>query len=113
VKPVLTCPHRLVASAGLLGLALCNVVYAASNDDRGRQLFTKDATPPCAICHTLSDAGATGAVGPSLDDLKPDEQRVIRALQSGVGVMPAYAQLPADDMQAIARYVARATGAAK
>ena len=103
----------LVLGAGLLWLAPCSVVQAASDDDRGKQLFLKDATPPCAVCHTLSDAGATGAVGPSLDELKPDEQRVIRALKSGVGVMPAYTQLSADDMQAVARYVARASGAAK
>jgi mono/diheme cytochrome c family protein len=103
----------LVLGAGLLGPALATVVHAASGDDRGKQLFLKDATPPCAVCHTLSDAGATGAVGPSLDELKPDVQRVVQALKTGVGVMPAYTQLSADDMQAIARYVARATGTAK
>jgi mono/diheme cytochrome c family protein len=113
VKSTLAVARCLLLGAGLLGLAFSSVVQAASGDDRGKQLFTKDATPPCAVCHTLSDAGATGAVGPSLDDLKPDEPRVIRALKSGVGVMPAYTQLSADDMQAIARYVARTTGAAK
>ena len=113
MKSTLAVARCLLLVAGLLGLAFSSVVRAASGDDRGKQLFTKDATPPCAVCHTLSDAGATGAVGPSLDDLKPDEQRVIRALKSGVGVMPAYTQLSADDMQAIARYVARTTGAAK
>jgi cytochrome c oxidase subunit 2 len=29
------------------------------------------AQPPCASCHTLSDAGATGAVGPDLDEVLP------------------------------------------
>lgn len=113
MKPKLDVVRCLVLGAGLLWLASGSVVQAASDDNRGKQLFLKDATPPCAVCHTLSDAGATGAVGPPLDELKPDEQRVIRALKSGVGVMPAYTQLSADDMQAIAGYVARATGAAK
>lgn len=113
MKPALDVARCVRLGAGLLGLAVGSVVQAASGDDRGKQLFTKDATPPCAICHTLSDAGATGAVGPSLDELKPDEQRVIRALKTGVGVMPAYSQLSAEDMQAVASYVARATGAAK
>jgi sulfite dehydrogenase len=112
VKTSLNVARCLILGAGLLGLAPC-AVQAANGDDRGKQLFLKDATPPCAVCHTLSDAGATGAVGPSLDELKPDVQRVVQALKTGVGVMPAYTQLSADDMQAIARYVARATGAAK
>lgn len=113
MKAALDVARCLVLGAGLVGFAPCAVVHAASADDRGKQLFLKDATPPCAVCHTLGDAGATGAVGPSLDELKPDVQRVVQALKTGVGVMPAYTQLSADDMQAIARYVARATGAAK
>lgn len=113
MKPALKGVPMLAWGAGLLALAPLDVIHAANGDDRGRQLFLKDATPPCAVCHTLGDAGATGAVGPSLDELKPDEQRVIQALKTGVGVMPAYSQLSAEQMQAIARYVARATGAAK
>lgn len=113
MKPFFAVARCLALGATVLALAPCTVVQAASGDERGKQLFQKDATPPCAVCHTLADAGATGAIGPSLDELKPDEQRVIRALKSGVGVMPAYTQLSADDMQAVANYVARATGAAK
>ena len=36
----------------------------------GKVVFTSN----CATCHTLADAGATGSVGPNLDDLKPDEE---------------------------------------
>src|SRR4051812_8024745 len=32
-----------------------------------KTIFTKSASPACASCHTLSDAGATGTVGPNLD----------------------------------------------
>jgi len=35
----------------------------------GKQVFTASAQPPCASCHTLSEAGATGQVGPNLDDV--------------------------------------------
>jgi mono/diheme cytochrome c family protein len=35
----------------------------------GEQLFTANAQPPCASCHTLSEANATGQVGPNLDDV--------------------------------------------
>jgi cytochrome c oxidase subunit II len=38
----------------------------------GKTLFTKAATPaPCASCHTLADAGATGTTGPNLDEVVP------------------------------------------
>src|SRR3954463_16464013 len=33
----------------------------------GKTIFTKSASPACASCHTLSDAGATGTIGPDLD----------------------------------------------
>ena len=52
-------------------------------------------------------------VGPSLDELKPDAQRVTQAVKAGIGAMPAYTQLSAEQIQALARYVARASGAAK
>jgi mono/diheme cytochrome c family protein len=35
----------------------------------GKQLFTAGAQPPCASCHTLQEAGASGTVGPNLDDV--------------------------------------------
>jgi sulfite dehydrogenase len=77
----------------------------------GWKLFAQ-AVPPCAVCHTLSDAGAAGKVGPSLDELRPDPERVAKALRDGVGVMPPYEdKLSADEIQALARYVAKATGA--
>jgi cytochrome c oxidase subunit II len=33
----------------------------------GKTIFTQTASPACASCHTLADAGATGTVGPNLD----------------------------------------------
>jgi mono/diheme cytochrome c family protein len=41
----------------------------AGNPAAGKQIFTASAQPPCASCHTLSEAGATGQVGPNLDDV--------------------------------------------
>ena len=76
-------------------------------------MFIKDAAPSCSICHTLADAGASGNIGPSLDELKPDEQRVLKALKTGIGQMPAYPQLSEEQVQALARYVSRASGATK
>ena len=33
----------------------------------GKTIFTKTASPACGSCHTLSDAGTTGTIGPDLD----------------------------------------------
>lgn len=85
----------------------------AADDALGKQLFSKGATPPCAVCHALKDAGASGEVGPSLDELKPDAERVAKAIRNGIGQMPAFSSLTEQQVDAIAQYVARATGAAK
>lgn len=94
-------------------LALASSAGYANSSDPGRQLFVKDATPSCTICHTLADAGASANIGPSLDELKPDASRVVKALKTGINQMPAYPQLSEEQVQALARYVARASGAAK
>jgi mono/diheme cytochrome c family protein len=41
----------------------------SGNPDAGKQVFTATAQPPCSGCHTLSEAGASGQVGPNLDDV--------------------------------------------
>lgn len=77
---------------------------------QGKELFTKGAVPSCAICHTLKDAGSEGAVGPVLDELKPDAKRVATALRNGIGQMPSFAgQLTEAQIQALAAYVASAS----
>jgi mono/diheme cytochrome c family protein len=35
----------------------------------GKQIFTTAAQPPCASCHTLAEANASGTVGPDLDQV--------------------------------------------
>lgn len=96
---------------GLLSLSALTFPAAAS-DEAGKLLFTKDAKPACAICHTLEAAGASGAVGPSLDDLQPDENRVLKALKNGIGQMPSFSStLSEEQMVILARYVAKASKA--
>jgi mono/diheme cytochrome c family protein len=34
----------------------------------GKEIFTRVADPACSTCHTLSEAGATGTLGPNLDE---------------------------------------------
>jgi cytochrome c6 len=89
-------------------LAAALAATPALADEVGRRLFTT-VTPACAVCHTLKDAGAAGAVGPSLDELKPDAARVVKALRNGIGQMPAFVHLTEEQVQALARYVEGAT----
>lgn len=75
----------------------------------GKKLFTT-TTPACALCHTLKDAGAEGAIGPVFDELQPDAARVTRALRDGIGSMPSFrAGLSDAEIAAIALYVSRAS----
>lgn len=82
---------------------------AAVGNELGLEVFTKIAQPPCALCHTLEAAGATGAVGPSLDEIKPDEERVRATVREGIGVMPSFeGKLSEEQIEAVADFVARA-----
>lgn len=81
--------------------------------EEGKKLFTRTATPACAVCHTLADAGASGGIGPSLDELKPEAQRVEKAVRNGFGQMPAYTALSDAEIRLLANYVATATSGAK
>jgi mono/diheme cytochrome c family protein len=81
---------------------------------QGRRLFTTEVQPSCTVCHALKDAGSTAEIGPPLDELKPDAGRVARALRNGIGVMPSFREkLSEAQIEALARYVAHATGAAR
>lgn len=110
------------ARCGAVAAALAFVAVAgvdAADDDAsqmalGKTLFMTGAVPPCATCHALKDAGATGAIGPMFDDLQPDADRVIAALKNGIGAMPSYrSSLSDEQMRALARYVSKASGGAR
>jgi mono/diheme cytochrome c family protein len=86
----------------------------AAQLQQGKVLFGQGAVPACALCHALKDAGAEGAVGPSLDELKPDAKRVATALRNGIGQMPSYnGKLSDAQIAALAAYVAKASGGSK
>ena len=74
--------------------------------DKGRMIFTDYG---CAQCHSLSDAGATGHVGPSLDgnpNLTPEF--IIDRVTNGQGMMPSFAsQLTADEIKTLAAYISK------
>jgi mono/diheme cytochrome c family protein len=73
----------------------------------GKKIFD---TAGCKGCHTLKDAGATGTVGPNLDEAKPPLDLVIDRVTNGKGVMPSFAgQLSEKQIADVAAYVVQAT----
>jgi mono/diheme cytochrome c family protein len=82
-------------------------VAAGGDAAAGKEVFTAN----CAACHTLADAGATGAVGPNLDDAAPDQATVEAKVRTGGGGMPAFeGQLSDDEIANVAAYVSSVAG---
>jgi mono/diheme cytochrome c family protein len=74
----------------------------------GKAVF---ASAGCGSCHALADAGATGAIGPNLDDAKPDDALVTARVTDGMGAMPAFSdQLSDEEIAAVAAYVSTVAG---
>ena len=103
-------------SAVILAVSLFGLPSLALTGDieKGKQVFTQEAQPSCALCHALADAGSTGAIGPDLDEMRPSREQVINAVTSGVGIMPAFGEsLSPQQIKAVADYVATVTGGGK
>lgn len=74
----------------------------------GKSVF---ASAGCAACHTLKDAGASGTVGPNLDDAKPAFERVVERVTLGKGVMPSFKdKLKDQEIADVAQYVSSLAG---
>lgn len=78
----------------------------ASRIAKGRDLFTSWS---CNACHTLADAKANGAVGPSFDgDTNLTEDFVTGRVTNGQGAMPAFGgQLSKEEIADLAYYVTK------
>ena len=76
--------------------------------ENGRKIFLDKGT--CASCHALSDAGSQANIGPNLDEIRPDLNRIIMAVKNGIGVMPAFeGMLSEEEINAVSHYVYKAT----
>ena len=74
----------------------------------GKSVFTSAG---CVGCHTLADAGATGTVGPNLDEAKPPTSLVVERVTNGKAAMPPFkGQLSEKQIQDVAAYVSSAAG---
>ena len=93
---------------------------AAGGSAQGMELFVSAG---CAACHTLADAGATGQVGPSLDEtlqgrdaafvkqsiLEPDAE-IAQGYQPGVMPQNFGDQLSETQIDGLVEYLLKATG---
>jgi cbb3-type cytochrome c oxidase subunit III len=93
----------VAANAGVQGFAESQVISGTN----GKSIFEKK----CASCHTLKDAGATGTIGPNLDQLMPPLALVQKQVTNGGQVMPAFKSvLNKAQIDAVAKYVASHAG---
>ena len=68
------------------------------------------ASAGCASCHTLKAAGATGQIGPNLDQTADGQDTIVQRVTSGINVMPAFgATLSGTDINNVASYVYSST----
>ena len=75
----------------------------------GKEVFLGSAA--CGGCHTLADAGSTGAVGPNLDDSQPSEELVVDRVTNGQGSMPSFSSTLSEQQIAdVAAYVSSVAG---
>ncbi|HUO71848.1 MAG TPA: cbb3-type cytochrome c oxidase subunit I [Solirubrobacteraceae bacterium] len=90
------------------GNAKSTAAAPAGSAAAGAVLFSQT----CSACHTLAAAGASGTVGPNLDQLKPSQARVLNALKiggTGDGRMPANLYTGTQAL-AVAKYVSSVAG---
>jgi mono/diheme cytochrome c family protein len=79
----------------------------SSGPETGKQIF---ASAGCVSCHTLAAAGATGTVGPNLDELKPSYSAVVTQVTNGGGGMPSFGHtLSQAQISSVAKFVSSAT----
>ena len=80
---------------------------APSGGGGGQQLFSDN----CASCHTLAAAGASGKVGPDLDQVQPGPDLITTQVNNGGGGMPAFkGKLTDEQIKQIADYVSATAG---
>jgi mono/diheme cytochrome c family protein len=76
--------------------------------EAGSEVF---ASAGCGSCHTLSDAGTSGNIGPNLDEAQPDMATVVDAVTNGRGAMPPFeGQLDEEQIRNVAAYVSSVAG---
>lgn len=100
-------PETVVGSVPQDTGATAEIEVPEGDPAAGAEVF---ATAGCASCHTLADAGASGTVGPNLDEVQPDLETAYTTITNGRGGMPPFqGQLSEQQIADVASYVVQAT----
>ena len=82
--------------------------FADPKMELGLEVFNNKAQ--CSMCHTLKAAKSIGEIGPNLDQLKPQKNRILYAVTNGTGVMPPFeGMLSVEEIEAVAHFVSIST----
>ncbi len=102
-------PQTVIGTVAAAPTAPKTPAFSLKGDPtKGKAIFKSAG---CISCHTLKDAGATGTVGPNLDQAKPGYQLATGRVTLGKGVMPSFkGQLSTQQIADVASYVVKATG---
>jgi mono/diheme cytochrome c family protein len=109
-KTVAPLPTKVVGTVPTVAQANVPAQYKNGDPTAGKAVFVGPAG--CKGCHTLQDAGATGKVGPNLDDAKPALSLAVERVVNGgaAGMPPFKGQLSDKQIADVAAYVVKATG---
>jgi len=73
----------------------------------GESVFAENG---CGSCHALEAAGASGSIGPNLDESQPDFDLAVDRVTNGAGAMPAFGDsLDEQQIRDVAAYVVEST----
>lgn len=87
--------------------AVAGTGRSAEKPTDGKSIFVAS----CGGCHVLADAGTSGRVGPSLDDVRPTKAAVQTIVTNGRGAMPSFRDsLDPQQIEAVAEYVSSVAG---
>ena len=101
-------PSTVVGTVPKAQAVVIPAQYKNGDPTAGKQVFE---TAGCKGCHTLKAAGATGTVGPNLDQAKPALSKVVTQVLNGGGAMPPFkSSLSSKQIADVAAFVVTSTG---
>lgn len=107
-KTVSPLPSTVVGTVPKAQTVTIPAAYKHGDPTAGKQVFESAG---CKGCHTLKAAGATGTVGPNLDQVKPPLSKVVTQVINGGAVMPPFkGQLSQKQIADVSAFVVKATG---
>jgi mono/diheme cytochrome c family protein len=77
--------------SGTIKVAASGAASGSTAVAAGKQVFE---TAGCKSCHTLKEAGATGTIGPNLDQVKPNVATVVQFVTNGYNGVGASIPMP-------------------